>query len=49
MNDSTSHDLTVAAWSFSSSARKSIMDAKGKCITINELVKTAPKNIRIIG
>ncbi len=43
------HDLTVAAWSFSSSARKSIMDAKGKCITINELVKHAPKNIRIIG
>lgn len=43
--------ITVAAFSFSESAKKIITDAKGKCITIQELLKTNPKgkNVRIIG
>jgi large subunit ribosomal protein L18e len=45
------HSVTVAAFSFSESAKKIIIDAKGKCITIPELMKTNPtgKNVRIIG
>jgi large subunit ribosomal protein L18e len=43
--------LTIAAFSFSESAKKIITDAKGKCLTIPELMKTNPtgKNVRIIG
>jgi len=43
--------LTIAAFSFSDSAKKIITDAKGKCITIQELLKTNPKgkNVRILG
>ena len=43
--------ITVAAFSFSESAKKIITEAKGKCITIPELMKTNPtgKNVRIIG
>ncbi len=43
--------ITVAAFSFSDSAKKIITDAKGKCITIQELLKTNPKgkNVRILG
>jgi len=45
------HSVTVAAFSFSESAKKIITDAKGKCLTIPELMKTNPtgKNVRIIG
>jgi large subunit ribosomal protein L18e len=45
------HSVTVAAWDFSASARSTIENAKGKCITILDLVKKEPKgkNIRIIG
>lgn len=43
--------ITVAAFSFSDSAKKIITDAKGKCISIEELLKTNPKgkNVRILG
>jgi large subunit ribosomal protein L18e len=45
------HSLTVAAWDFSEGARRRIMEAKGKCITIPQLIKENPtgKNVRIIG
>jgi large subunit ribosomal protein L18e len=46
-----SHSLTIAAFSFSESAKKLVEQAKGKCITINELLKTNPKgkDVRILG
>ena len=46
-----SHGITVAAWSFSEGARKKITESKGKCITIQELLKEKPdgKDVRIIG
>jgi large subunit ribosomal protein L18e len=45
------HSVTVAAFSFSTTAKNRIQEAKGKCLTINELLKTNPtgKNVRIIG
>ncbi|MBD3361696.1 50S ribosomal protein L18e [Candidatus Woesearchaeota archaeon] len=45
------HSITIAAFSFSESAKKLVEQAKGKCITINELLKTNPKgkDVRIIG
>ena len=43
--------LTVAAWQFSTNAKTQIERAKGKAISIHELVKQNPggKNVRIIG
>ena len=45
------HSINVAAWSFSQSAKQEIEKAKGKCMTIQELIKQNPKgqNVRIIG
>ncbi len=45
------HALVVAAFAFSESARQQIENAKGKCLTIDEIVKQNPagKNLRIIG
>lgn len=45
------HSVTVAAFAFSSSAMKRIQEAKGKTLTIPELLKQNPtgKNIRILG
>ena len=43
------HSLTVAAYSFSTSAVEAIKAAKGKTITIPELMKQKPKKLRIIG
>ncbi len=45
------HSLTIAAQSFSGSAREDVEKLKGKCLTIRELVKQNPKgkNVRIIG
>jgi len=45
------HSLTVAAWGFSNGAREQIEKAKGKCVSIQELMKTNPKGqkVRIIG
>jgi len=45
------HSIIVAALSFSTGARERIEQAKGKCITITELLKQNPKgkDIRIIG
>lgn len=43
--------VTVAAFALSEQAKKKILSAKGKYITISELVKKNPKgsNIRIMG
>lgn len=45
------HTLTVAALSFSKTAKQQIENAKGKAITINELLtkKVKPNEIKIIG
>ena len=45
------HKLTVAAFSFSTSAKERIEEARGKAITITELLKLNPKgkDVRIIG
>ena len=45
------HSVHIAAWAFSDSAKKRIEQAKGKCITISELVKANPKgkDVRILG
>ncbi len=45
------HSLTIAAWAFSGSAKQRIHEAKGKTLSIAELMKHNPqgKNIRIIG
>lgn len=46
-----SKSLTVAAFSFSGNAKKKIIDAKGKAVTIREIMEKNPKgnNIRIMG
>lgn len=46
-----SHSITVAALGFSNEAKLRIEEAKGKAITINQLLKQKPKpqDVRIIG
>jgi large subunit ribosomal protein L18e len=45
------HSIVVAAFAFSDGAKERIEQAKGKCITIIELLKQNPKgkDVRIIG
>jgi large subunit ribosomal protein L18e len=45
------HSIVIAAYSFSNGAKERIEQAKGKCISIQELVKQNPKgkDVRIIG
>ncbi|MEM3874394.1 MAG: 50S ribosomal protein L18e [Candidatus Bathyarchaeia archaeon] len=45
------HPITVAAFSFSQKAKEKISKARGKCLSIIELVKKNPKgsNVKIIG
>lgn len=45
------HPVTVAAWRFSTIARRKIERAGGECITIRELIRRNPvgKNVKIIG
>ena len=45
------HKLTVAAFNFSESALNKIKEAKGECITIEEMMQKNPKaqKLRIIG
>jgi large subunit ribosomal protein L18e len=49
-NGSIDHPVTVSAYSFSSAARRKILDAGGRCISLEELAKENPKgsNIRVI-
>ncbi len=43
--------VTVAAWRFSGKAREKIEKAKGKCLTIQELIEKNPKGsgVKIMG
>lgn len=45
------HPVTVAAFAFSEKAKEKIMNAKGKCLSIPELMEENPKgsNVKIIG
>jgi large subunit ribosomal protein L18e len=45
------HPVTVAAFTFSTTAKDKIKTARGKCLTLPELVKKNPKgsNVRIVG
>lgn len=45
------HRVTVAAWNFSESAKQKIKQAKGECISIQQLIEKNPKgkDVRIIG
>jgi len=44
------HPLTVAAFAFSDQAKEKILNAKGKCLSIPDLVKLNPKgtNVKIL-
>jgi large subunit ribosomal protein L18e len=46
-----SHPITVAAFTFSEKAKEKIMAARGKCLSIIDLIKKNPKgaNVKIIG
>jgi large subunit ribosomal protein L18e len=48
---SLDHPLNVAAFAFSEQAKAKILKAKGKCLSIQELVKKNPKgtNVKIMG
>ena len=45
------HSVNIAAFDFSGSAKSQIEKAKGKCLSINELLKQNPKakDVRILG
>ena len=45
------HSVTVAAWSFSQSAKNEIEKAKGKCLSIQDLLQQNPqgKKVRVFG
>ena len=40
--------MTVAAYSFTTSAKDKIQSAGGKCLTYNELIKSVPKGTNIV-
>lgn len=44
------HPIKVAAFAFSEQAKSKILEAKGKCLTIDQLMKKNPKgtNVKII-
>jgi len=48
---SLDHPLVVAAFTFSEQAKAKILKAKGKCLSIQELMKKNPKgtNVKIMG
>jgi large subunit ribosomal protein L18e len=45
------HPVNVGAFAFSERARSKILEAKGKCLSISDLMKKNPKgaNVKIIG
>ncbi len=45
------HPVTVAAFEFSARAKEKIKTARGKYLTIDELVKKNPKgsNVKVVG
>jgi large subunit ribosomal protein L18e len=46
-----SHPVNVAAFAFSEQARIKILKAKGKCLSISDLMEKNPKgaNVKIVG
>ncbi|MBS3175669.1 50S ribosomal protein L18e [Candidatus Woesearchaeota archaeon] len=48
---SINHNITVAAWQFSEQAKAEIERAKGKCLSIQDLLKQNPKaqKVRLMG
>ena len=46
-NGMIEHKITVAAVNFSKEAKDKILNAGGKCLTINDLLKTNPKGTKI--
>jgi large subunit ribosomal protein L18e len=46
-----SHPVNVAAFAFSEQARAKILKAKGKCLSISDLMKKNSKgtNVKIVG
>ena len=40
--------MTVAAYSFTDSAKEKIQSAGGKCLTYNEMIKATPKGTDIV-
>jgi len=47
----TSHPMTVAAFAFSDTAKSKILQAKGKCLSIRDLMEKNPtgKNVKLMG
>ena len=45
------HSINVAAFAFSDQARSKILGAKGKCLSISDLMKKNPKgaNVKVLG
>jgi large subunit ribosomal protein L18e len=43
------HAVNVAAFAFSDQAKQKIIENKGKCLSINELMQQKPKGVRILG
>lgn len=43
------HAVNVAAFAFSTQAKQKILDNKGKCLSINDLMQQKPKAVRLIG
>jgi len=45
------HPIKVAALDFSDQARSKILKAKGKCLSISDIIESNPKgsNVKIIG
>jgi len=45
------HSINVAAFAFSDQARSKILKAKGKCLTIPDLMKKNPKgaDVKVLG
>jgi len=42
------HKATVAAWKFSETAKRKILDAGGEVLTIEELIERNPKGIGVV-
>ncbi len=43
------HKITVAAFKFSEQAKEKILEKKGECLSIEEIMDKKPKGMRIIG
>ncbi len=46
-NGTIEHKITVAAVDFSKEAKDKILNAGGKCLTFDDLLKTNPKGTKI--